>query len=82
MKKRKCFERGKWEGTWNLKPYLKLKQVDLDNIHTLEKELPVEDIVIEGQQRKMNELEDRLVKFENTLGKQIITRKKFQLEII
>ena len=64
-----------------LDTWLLLGQV-LDNIHTFEKELPVEDIVIEGQQRKMNELEDRLVKVENTLGKQIITRKKFQLEII
>ena len=48
----------------------KLKLVDFENIHTLEKELFAKDSVIKGQQQQIIELEDRIVIVENILGKQ------------
>jgi hypothetical protein len=54
----------------------KIKQDNLKHCHNLEKEVIVKATVIEGQQSKINELEDRLAKVENILEKQINNKKE------
>ena len=50
----------------------KLKHVEttLDHFHAVGEELLAKDTIIEGQQRKIDELETRLIKVENILEKQ------------
>ena len=50
----------------------KLKHVEtkLDHFHAVGEELLAKDTIIEGKQRKIDELETRLIKGENILEKQ------------